>query len=74
MEKQNKKWFTLVELIVVITILAILATIAFISFQWYSTWPRDAKRSSDISNLMLLIEIWWNKGKTLWEMIIEEKI
>jgi prepilin-type N-terminal cleavage/methylation domain-containing protein len=30
---QNKKAFTLVELIIVITILAILATIAFVSFQ-----------------------------------------
>ncbi len=45
---QNKKGFTLVELIVVITILAILWTIAFISLQWYSSESRDSKRISDL--------------------------
>ena len=54
---QNKKAFTLVELIVVITILAILWTIAFISLQWYSAQARDSKRVSDINNIKTSLEL-----------------
>lgn len=57
----NKKWFTLVELIIVITILAILATIAFISFQGYSAESRDAKVKSEIGNMRNDIEIEMSK-------------
>ena len=57
MKKQNKKAFTLVELIVVITILAILWTIAFISLQGYSSQARDSKRISDISNIKKSLEL-----------------
>jgi len=63
-QSTNKKWFTLVELIVVITILAILWTIAFISLQWYSSSARDSKRISDISNIKKSLELFslstWN--------------
>jgi prepilin-type N-terminal cleavage/methylation domain-containing protein len=45
---ENKKAFTLVELIIVITILAILATISFMSFQSYTI---NAKRSATESTL-----------------------
>ena len=51
MKLQNKKAFTLVELIVVITILAILWTIAFISLQWFSRDARNSTRSSDLKNI-----------------------
>ena len=52
----NKKWFTLVELIIVITILAILWTIGFVSYSKYLVWVRDATRENQ------LIEIWdWLK-------------
>jgi prepilin-type N-terminal cleavage/methylation domain-containing protein len=44
----NKKAFTLVELLVTITIVSVLATIAFISFQWYRVSARDSVRLSDI--------------------------
>lgn len=47
----NKKWFTLVELIVVITIIAILWTISFVSFQNYASTARDAKVISDLNNM-----------------------
>ena len=51
MNLQNKKAFTLVELIVVITILAILWTIAFISLQWFSRDARNSSRISDIKSI-----------------------
>ena len=54
---QNKKWFTLVELIVVITILAILWTIAFISLQNYSTYSRNSIRINDIQNISKFTEV-----------------
>ncbi len=48
---QNKKAFTLVELIIVITILAILATIAFISFQNFTKDARDGNRITTLKNI-----------------------
>jgi len=54
--KKDKKWFTLVELIVVITVLTILGTIAFISFQWITSEARDTKRISDLRSLISALE------------------
>lgn len=80
---KNKKWFTLVELIIVITILSILSTIAFISFSWYTVKTRDSKRLSDISNIKKSIEIFsittWkypdieseNKAYAYWKEIFK---
>ena len=45
---QNKKAFTLVELIVVVTILAILSTIWFVSYSWYLASVRDTNRISQL--------------------------
>ena len=45
---ENKKAFTLVELIVVITILAILSTIGFVSYSSYLSGSRDTNRISQI--------------------------
>lgn len=53
---QNKKGFTLVELIIVITILAVLATIAFVSFQGYAADSRDTKVKSELGGLRSSIE------------------
>ncbi|MFA5917810.1 MAG: glycine-rich domain-containing protein [Candidatus Gracilibacteria bacterium] len=55
--KNNKKGFTLVELIVVITILAILGTIAFISFQNYTKNSRDGVRIADINTVKKTLEL-----------------
>lgn len=54
---KNKKWFTLVELIVVITILAILGSIAFVSLQGYSADTRNSKRVSDLSSISSKVNI-----------------
>ncbi len=52
----NKKWFTLVELIVTITILAILWTIAFISFWNFTMWARDSVRTTDTKSISRVVE------------------
>lgn len=57
MQRKNKQWFTLVELIIVITILAILATIAFVSFQGYSSEARDSGKMSEISEIVKAIAV-----------------
>lgn len=49
--KDKRKAFTLVELLIVITILTILSTIAFISFQNFIKDSRDANRVSSIKNI-----------------------
>jgi len=59
---EDKKAFTLVELIVVITILAILGTIGFISFQNYNSYARDTIRTSDLS----LISRWIKISQVQW--------
>ncbi len=48
---QNKKAFTLVELIIVITILAILSTIAFVWFQNFTKDSRDWNRITTLKNI-----------------------
>lgn len=48
---QNKKWFSLVELIISISILIILSTLWFMSYSWYTKNARDSKRISDIQLL-----------------------
>jgi len=59
---KNKKWFTLVELIVVVTILAILGTIWFLSFQWFSRDARDSVRLSDIRVLKNVLSLYHIKN------------
>jgi len=57
--KINKKWFTLVELIVVITVLAILSTLWFLALSGYNKDARDSKRLADMSNLGKSMELFF---------------
>jgi len=47
----NKKWFSLVELIVAMSLVAILATISVISLTGYFEWVRDANRITQVNNI-----------------------
>lgn len=58
----QKKWFTLVELIVVVTILAILGTIGFISYNGYLVWVRDSNRTTQIDLLSNGLELYRTKN------------
>lgn len=69
MKTKNKKWFTLVELIVVVTILAILSTFAFLSFQKYTRDARNAKRNMELWNIEKQIELSMMQWVNLFTMI-----
>lgn len=56
--KNNKKWVTIIELIIVIIILAILWTIAFFSYDKYATYSRDSVRISDVKSLKTTLELY----------------
>lgn len=58
MEKQQKKAFTLVELIIVITILTILAAIWFITYQSYTEDARDSSRITSLKEIYKWIQIY----------------
>lgn len=59
--QNQKKAFTLIELIVVVVILAILWTIAFISMKDYSKWSRNSVRITDV----------WLMKQSLWIFEVE---
>ncbi len=61
----NKKWFTLIELIIVMTIIAIVATISFISFTSYLSWVRDSNRISQLNNIRDWVALKINSGDFL---------
>ena len=56
--KQNKHWFTLVELVVTMVIIWILSTIWIISYIWYWEKSRDSVRLTDLGNLENLLELY----------------
>ena len=56
--KNNKFWFTMVEVITVTTLLIILWTIAFISYSTYLIWVRDTSRLTQLEMLSKWLEIY----------------
>lgn len=57
----NKKWFTLVELVVTVTILAIISTIGFVSYSSYLWDARDSQRKSDLSQVSSALKVYKQK-------------
>jgi len=53
----NKKWFTLLELVVVVVILWILSIIWIIHFKWYEEDSRDSMRVQDVSLMQKSLEL-----------------
>ena len=70
---KNKKWFTLVELIIVVVIIAILATIAFLTLWNYTSQARDARRFSDKNNIEKALEIYKAKKWEYPDFDLDEK-
>ena len=65
MKLNNKRAFTLSELVVVVTILLILWSIAMLSIQWYSSNARDTVRLIDLWNIDKWIKL---TGMQRWSL------
>jgi len=60
----NKKGFTIIELLVVISIIGLLSTISVVSLNGARIKSRDAKRVSDVDNIKKAIELYYDdKGE-----------
>src|SRR4030043_1191232 len=57
---RKKKGFTLIELLVVIAIIGILATIVLVSLNTARAKARDARRSSDMHQMALAMEMYYD--------------
>ncbi len=57
----NSKAFTLIEILVVVTIIGILAAIAFVNFNESQKKSRDARRISDIGELVKAVQLYHEK-------------
>ena len=60
MSKTKKQAFTLIELLIVIAIIGILATLAVVALQNARQSARDAKRISDIKQMQIALELYYN--------------
>ena len=57
-----KKGFTLIELLVVIVIIGILATLATVALSSARMKARDARRVSDVKQIMTALEMYYNEA------------
>ena len=64
MYKQNKSAFTLIELLVVIAIIGILTALAVVSLQNSRRSARDAKRLSDVKQIQIALELYYQDNSS----------
>ncbi len=62
--KNTKKGFTLIELLVVIAIIGILSSVVLASLSTARQKSRDAKRVSDIGQIQLALELYFDASQT----------
>lgn len=62
--KNNKKGFTLVELLVVISIIGVLAAVIIAGVSGARAKSRDAKRVADLQNIQLALQFYYDKYGT----------
>ena len=60
--KTEKKGFTLIELLVVIAIIGLLSTLSIIALNSARARARDAKRISDVRQIQLALEMFYNEN------------
>lgn len=63
----NKKWFTLIEVVVAMTIIVILSAISFISYASYLTSARDSQRVADLAQISSALELFIKENNRLPE-------
>ena len=77
----NNKGFTLVELLIVIGIIALLAILVLASLNTTHQRSRDTKRITDVKQIQLAMEMYWNDnanypavipGQTTWKSFGDE--
>ena len=56
--KNKNKGFTIIELLVVISIISFLASIVLVNVNMYMAKARDAKRMSDMRQIMIALEMY----------------
>jgi len=61
----KKKGFTLIELLVVIAIIGLLSTIVIVSLNSARAKARDAKRKTDLKQIQVALEMYWDHYGTL---------
>ncbi len=61
---RNQRGFTLIELLVVIAIIGILASVVLASLNSARIKARDARRISDIKQLQLALELYYDTNQT----------
>ncbi len=62
--RNTKKGFTLIELLVVISIIGVLSAVVLAALQTARTKSRDAKRISDIGQMRVALELYFDKADT----------
>jgi len=70
----NKKGFTLIELLVVIAIIGILSGIVLVSLGGARSKARDAKRQSDIQQVVVAQEMWYNDNESYFTTSTEHGV
>ena len=58
---KDKKAFTLIELLVVIAIIGLLSTLSIIALNSARAKARDAKRVSDVKQIQVALEMYYNE-------------
>ncbi len=58
--KQSKSGFTIVEILIVLVVIGILASIVIVSYSQVQARARDARRKTDISNMIKALEIYYS--------------
>lgn len=64
MPTTNARGFTLIELLVVIAIIGILSSVILASLNSARTKGRDARRISDLKQIQLALELYYDAGQT----------
>ncbi|NCU38270.1 prepilin-type N-terminal cleavage/methylation domain-containing protein [Candidatus Saccharibacteria bacterium] len=60
---KNRSGFTVVELIAVIFVIGILMAVTFVSFNGAQGRSRDARRSTDIANIVKALELYYEDNR-----------
>ena len=58
--KKSRSGFTIVELLVVVVVIAILAAIVVSAYNGVQARSRDAKRRTDVANIIKAMELYYN--------------